>query len=302
MRVHDFENAISDVIKNNQATFNFCEEIRKKKIKEYIIDVCFIILLAIISLKVLSLPILLALFVIPVGSIYFLMYKIHEYQIEYKKTCFPLIAEILGFKSIVFDLDKTEHDKIYFDSKLFDNFSFYTLSDFFEAKHNSTLYKLIEITLFAGEKYYSKIFQGIVVIYPFKYSKEHIIITTKGNKIASKSKKIKISNQELKKKFNFYCVNREITETELFRNVPTYITKCLIDLQKSYSTKKVKCAIFQDKIMVAISLNTYLFLTGNLFKSCFDIKSQLNLLKNIQPVSNFIKYLDNKSVEQGEIL
>ena len=135
MRIQDFENAINNIIKNNQATFNFCEEIRKKKkIKEYIIDVCFIILLTIISLEVLSLPILLALFVIPVGSIYFLMYKINEYQIEYKKTCFPLIAEILGFKSIVFDLDKTEHDKIYFDSKLFDNFSFYTVSDFFEAK------------------------------------------------------------------------------------------------------------------------------------------------------------------------
>lgn len=296
MYTDNFENKLIDVIKNNEASFALCEKIRKKKLKGYFFDVIFVVILTIVLCKFLSLPLFLALFIIPVGSIYFLIHEITEYQMECKKYCFPFIAELAGLKSFKSEIiSSVNYDKTLHNSKLFKNFNYYSLNNFFKAQYNSIEYELSEITLSTSTGGYGIFFQGLIITYPFKYSKEHIIITTKADRIAPKAKKIKILHPEYKKNFNIYSVNREMTERELLASIPSYIFNCLIDLQRKYSVKKVKCAIFEDKIMIAISLNRYLFQTGNLFKSCIDIESKLSLVNDIQPILDLISFLYSKS-------
>ena len=294
-----FENKLIDVIKNNEASFALCEKIRKNKLKDYLFDVIFVIILTLVLCKFLSLPMFLALFIIPVGSIHFLIHKITEYQMECKKYCFPFIAELAGLKSFKSGIiSNVNYDKTLQNSKLFKNFNYYSLNNFFKAQYNSIEYELSEITLSTSTGGYGIFFQGLIITYPFKYSKEHIIITTKADRIAPKAKKIKILHPEYNRIFNIYSVNREMKERELLASIPSYIFNSLIDLQRKYSAKKVKCAIFEDKIMIAISLNRYLFQTGNLFKSCIDIESKLSLVKDIQPIIDLIRFLYFKSDSQ----
>ena len=54
---------------------------------------------------------------------------------------------------------------------------------------------------------YAPFFKGIVLTFPNKFIENHIIIATKGNKIASNTKKIKCSHFVYGNEFNMFSVN-----------------------------------------------------------------------------------------------
>lgn len=288
----NLEQVFSEIIEKNFKIFDECEKIRKQKIKEWYYDILFVIIFSIVIVYFLKAPLILAFITMPVGFIHYLIYKIHEYKIEYKKLSLPLIVQEVGIKSIIFEPNAT-NDKIYFKSKLFKDFTYFTISDMFERICKLNPYKITELTMYLTTAH--PVFKGIVLTFPNKFAENHIIITTKGNRIASGTKKIKICNPILKKEFNIYSAKQKLLEENVYELVPNSIFELLFTLKKKYQYKKLKLAVFEDKIMLAIGIKKDLFETSSLFKSCFNINFfTKQLLKDLEPIFYIEKIINQK--------
>ena len=88
----NLEQVFSEIIEKNFKIFDECEKIRKQKIKEWYYDILFVIIFSIVIVYFLKAPLILAFITMPVGFIHYLIYKIHEYKIEYKKLSLPLMV------------------------------------------------------------------------------------------------------------------------------------------------------------------------------------------------------------------
>lgn len=166
-----------------------------------------------------------------------------------------------------------------------------------QTKYKSKTYNISEIK---GSITYSNHFKGLIFTIPISYELAPIIITFKEDPMKYslgsdiKFKKVDLLDFKYKKVFNLYLDKISNSSIDnILKNVPISLFEYLLTLNKIYKSKKIKCAIFQNKIIISINIKKQIFATGNLFISCFNTDYNTKFVNNIQNTSKHIEYLLN---------
>lgn len=109
--------------------------------------------------------------------------------------------------------------------------------------------------------------------------------------IKTKLKSIKITDKLIDENFTLTSTNKDLTKTFINKD---FFEK-LFKLRKTYRTKSIRCAFFEDNIIIMIGTPKDLFEFGTLFKSAYATESYKTYFEEIVPVFEFIHYLKNAS-------
>lgn len=120
----------------------------------------------------------------------------------------------------------------------------------------------------------------------------YFIVKNQNAKIYGKQKEVKLEDPEFAKRFKIFSAD----EVEARCLVTTAFMKRLLNVRTSFGTKKLKCAFFNDQIMLAISTNKNLFEFGSLFKTLKNPKN-IHFFNELFSILDMIEYfkLDEKT-------
>ena len=141
------------------------------------------------------------------------------------------------------------------------------------------------------DPYMPFLFWKVNVYYVFGFLFIWAIVEILIKYIKTKLKSINISEKTINKNFALTSSNKEEAKSLINKE---FFGK-LFELRKIYHTKSIRCAFFEDNIIIIIGTPKDIFEFGTLFQSAYNAESYKTYFKEIYPIFRLLHCLKNTS-------
>lgn len=143
----------------------------------------------------------------------------------------------------------------------------------------------------AKDPYMPFLFWEVNVYYVFGFLFIWALVEILIKCIKTKLKSINISEKTINKNFALTSSNKEEAKSLINKE---FFEK-LFELRKIYHTKSIRCAFFEDNIIIIIGTPKDIFEFGTLFQSAYNAESYKTYFKEIYPIFRLLHCLKNIS-------